>query len=122
MSTLDRSYIRADLTEKEIFEVEISEKDLVTVELKTIDVVYKNVDSDCYDAIFEKIIYNETPTKLTASLFQTAHAYRTGKLKVYLNGVKIHDSEITEESSTTFSLDNYSTDSEDLIEVSYIKA
>ena len=106
----------------ENFEVEISEKDIVTVKLKSIDVIYKNIDSTVYDDIFDKHIYNEAPTKLTASKFQTAYAYRTGKIRVYLNGVKIHNSEITEESSTTFSFDNYSVDNEDLVEVSYIKA
>jgi len=112
MSTTNQTNITADLIEKE----------LITVKLISVDVVYKQVDSTVYDEIYEKLEYNETPTKLTASKFQTAYAYRTTKLKVYLNGVKIHNSEITEDSSTTFSFDNYNTDSIDLVEVSYIKA
>jgi len=106
----------------ENFEVEITEKDIITVKVNSIDVVYKTIDSTVYDDIFGKMIYNETPTKLTASKFQTANAYRTGKLCVYLNGVKIHNSEITEVSSTTFSFDNYNVDNDDLVEVCYLKA
>ena len=122
MSVPNQSNINAKLIEKELFEIEISEKEIITVKLTTIDAVYKYVDSDVYDDIFDKLIYNETPTKINSSTFRTANAYRTGKLKVYLNGQKIHNSEITEVSSNTFSFDNYNVDSQDLVEVSYIQA
>ena len=122
MSTENKQYLTAELIEKENFEIEISEKEIITIKLKSIDVIYKNVDSSVYDDIFDKHVYNEVPTKLTSTTFQTAYAYRTGKIRVFLNGVKIHDSEITEESSITFSFDNYNVDNDDLVEVCYIKS
>lgn len=70
-----------------------------------------------------KIIPNETPTNvnpLPSKRFRTANAFVTGKLKVYLNGQKIHTSEITIHSSTEFSFPiNIITS--DKIECSYIK-
>ena len=121
MTSSNQTYITADLVEKELFEVEISEKEIITVKLTTVDVIYKSVDETVYDDIYGKIVMSETPTRVNASTFQTSNAYRTGTLKVYLNGQKIHNSEITESSSSTFSFDNYNTDLSDLLEVSYIK-
>jgi len=70
-----------------------------------------------------KVILNETPTNvnpLPSKRFKVANAFVTGKLIVYLNGQKIHTSEITFHSSTEFSFPiNIITS--DKIECSYIK-
>ncbi len=78
---------------------------------------------DVVEEELEKIILNETPTNVNAlpsKRFSVANAFITGKLVVYLNGQKIHSSEITIHSSTEFS---YPIDiiASDMVEVSYIK-
>ena len=79
---------------------------------------------DVEETELEQIILNETPTNIYAlpsKRFSIVSACITSKLKVYLNGMKIHSSEITIHSSTEFSfpIDIITSDK---VEVSYIKA
>ena len=113
--------ITATLIEKELFEVDISEKEIITVNFKSIDVIYKNVDSTVYTDIFDKFVKNETPVKLTATQFQTSVNYLPGSLEVFLNGQKIHNSEITESATNKFIMP-ISVLSSDKIEVNYKKS
>jgi hypothetical protein len=69
--------------------------------------------------IYNNFIFNEVPTKLNVTQFQTANAYVSGTLTVYLNGIK--EKYIIEESTTVFSLPIDSID-DDYIEVDYIKS
>jgi len=69
------------------------------------------------------IILNETPINvnpLPSKRFRVANAFVTSKLMIFLNGQKIHTSEITIHSSTEFS---FSIDiiTSDMVECSYIK-
>jgi len=133
----------------EIIEVELVEREIITVEFSVIDFISRNNVSDLQDTnitnpqegqvlVYEdgilvnkdinfiidvQIIQNETPiavNPLPSPRFSTANAYRSESLQVFLNGLKIHTSEITQHSDTEFSLpiDAISTD---MIEVSYIK-
>jgi len=109
-------YITANLVEKELFEVELSEKEIITVNLTAVDILYKT------DEVSIPLwIYNERPTAMTSVKFQLANAYRTGTLRVYLNGVKLNSSDWSETTSTTFTIaiPKLSTDT---IECSYIKS
>jgi len=132
------------------FEVELVEKQLIDVELSVIDVfnVKRNVtdldDVNVNNFLDGEIliledgklvnksvsvvvdtyaVHNETPTfvnPLPSERFQTEYPYRSETLQVFLNGMKIHDSEITKHSDTQFSYPiNIITS--DKIEVAYIK-
>jgi len=109
-------YITATLVEKEIVEVELIEKEIITVNLTSVDILYKT------DEVSIPLwIYNEIPTTMTSVKFQLANEYRTGTLRVYLNGIKLNSLDWSETTSTTFTIAKakLSTDS---IECSYIKS
>ncbi len=66
---------------------------------------------------------NETPVNVSAlpsKRFSTEFAYRSATLQIFLNGLKIHTSEVVQHSDTEFS---YPIDiiAPDVIEISYIK-
>jgi hypothetical protein len=69
--------------------------------------------------IGESSVYNELPTKISSTQFQTANAYVPGTLRVYFNGIK--EKNITEDSTTLFSLP-IPVNLDDEIEVNYIQA
>ena len=131
----------------EIFTVEFIERELVDIELAVIDVIPRKTYITELDditianplngdiLIYENgywankplstqqlnIVFNETPINinpLPSKKFKTTYVFES--IKVYLNGQKIHDSEITKHSDTEFS---YPIDiiTSDKVEVSYIK-
>lgn len=105
-----------ELVEKELVNTEIAEKELIRIALSTIDVIHST-------ASVENTILNETPVNinsLPSARFSVANAFVSGKIQIFLNGMKIHNSEIIFHSSTEFSypLDIISTD---MVEVAYIK-
>ena len=145
----DPLYFQVELVEKEIVSIELVEKELLSVNLKTLDLIPRktyiweledivvinkqNLQVLVYNAslkawenkyltelLAEYLIENETPTEITSIRFQTANSYILGTLNVFLNGQKIHDSEITKVSDTLF---EYPLDiiAGDKVEVRYIK-
>lgn len=139
-----------EFIERELVDIELVVKELIDIELAVIDVIPRktyvtelndvsidnpqNGESLIYEdgywvnkTISEKelgkIIPNETPININAlpsKRFSITNPFVTSKLEVYLNGVKIHSSEITIHSSTEFSypIDIIATDK---VECSYIK-
>lgn len=72
------------------------------------------------DLIIENnIVFNETPSQINSKRFQTAYNYIAGTLLVHINGIK--EKYITQIAPNLFEFD-IDTDSEDIIEISYIKA
>ena len=146
--SLQENVLQVELVEKEIVKVEIIEKEIVIVEFSTIEIITRtagsldgvivtnpqNDDILLYrDGVFINLpvefiienfgIFNETPvaiSPLPSKRFSTAYAYKSGTLQVFLNGMKIHDSEIIKISDTQFEypIDVILTDT---IEVSYVK-
>ena len=131
----------------ETFTVEFIEKELVDIELAVIDVIprrtyitelddiaitnpqngdilihesgnWVNKPSEELESEIPNFIFNETPTKIDSKRFQVANIFRTGTLRVFLNGIK--EKQITIINSTTFEF-KIDTVTEDDIEVSYIK-
>lgn len=98
---------------KEYLDVTITEKELIEVELNVIDVLQSR------EIITVSGLVEEVPTKLTATRFQTSQVYVTGSLKVFLNGIKVHIVDITEESSQIFTIID-STIIGDVIETEYL--
>ena len=72
---------------------------------------------DISTALAEYLI-QETPTKVTTKRFQTSQPYVSTHLKVFFNGIK--EKHITEISDTEFEFD-IDTETEDIVEVEYIK-
>jgi hypothetical protein len=68
--------------------------------------------------IGENSVYNEIPTKISSTQFQTANDYVAGTLRVYFNGIK--EKNITEDSNNLFSLP-IAVNLDDEIEVNYIQ-
>jgi len=104
--------LKVNLIEKELVDINLVEKELVDIDLIVIDVLHYHE---------KEIISNfilETPTKLTASKFQTSKEYTSGTLIVYLNGIK--EKYITELTSTTFEFEIDTVDT-DTIEVAYVE-
>ena len=131
----------------ETFTVEFIEKELVDIELAVIDVIprrtyitelddiaitnpqngdilihesgnWVNKPSEELESEIPNFIFNEVPTKINSKRFQVANIFRTGTLRVFLNGIK--EKQITIINSTTFEF-KIDTVTEDDIEVSYIK-
>ncbi len=110
--------IKVELIEKELIKVEAVDKELIKIELSTIDVLYSHPSLS-----IDNLILNETPvnvTSLPSKRFKTAYPFVSGKIQIFLNGMKIHNSEIIFHSDTEFSypLDIIDTDK---VEVVYIK-
>jgi len=108
-------YIDAVLTEIEPFEVELIDKEVISVNFTSVDAVF--LPDEISIPLF---IYNETPTNMTSVKFQTANEYRTGTLQVFLNGIKLNSTDMSEVSANTFSIAKAKL-STDTIEVSYIE-
>ena len=108
-------YIDAILTEIEPFEVEMVEKELISVNFTSIDTIF--TPDEISIGLF---VYNESPTKMTSIKFQTDNEYRPGKISVFLYGLKFSKSDVTENSSNTFTI-SIPTISTDTLEVNYIK-
>jgi len=136
------------MSEPLTFNVELVEKELVEIELKTLDLIPRKtyiwelediivtnkqnkqvlVYNSTTQAWENKYLYdilnlNETPTNVAAlpsKRFRVANAFLTGQLEVFLNGQKVHKSEITVHSDTEFS---YPIDiaTDDKLEVNYLK-
>jgi len=94
---------------------EIIEKEIIEVDFTSVDILYKTDEIS-----IPLFIYNEVPILVTSILFRTSNNYRTGTLRVFLNGQKLNSIDASEESASTFSIAKakLSTDS---IECSYIK-
>ncbi len=141
--------IDVDLLEKELIDVDLIEKEIIDVTLNQVDVIPRktylyelsDVDSDNatdnqllqYDSSSEtwkpvnvsavvnlNTVYNEEPTQVTTSRFNTANNFLTGTIRVFLNGIKLKSSEVTRINSNTFELSEPIITG-DLIEVNYIK-
>jgi len=95
------------------FKVELVEKEIISVEIKEIDVL------DYYEKNVISNLEVETPTKLSATKFQTSKEYSSGALLVFLNGIK--EKYITELTSTTFEFE-ISTIDTDTVEACYVEA
>lgn len=98
--------------------VELIEKELIKIELSTIDIVHSSAKIS-----LDNLIFNETPINvnpLPSARFKVINAFVDGKIQIFLNGMKIHNSEIIFHSNIEFSypLDIISTDK---VEVAYIK-
>jgi len=91
--------LKVELVEKEIAAVELVEKEILTIELKTIDIL--NNTRQFVESLEAHIVTNETPTKVTSKIFQTANDYIEGSLQVTFNGLV--ESHITVLSDNTFS-------------------
>ena len=68
--------------------------------------------------VYNKCIYNEVPTKLTVTQFQTSNNFVSGTLRVYLNGLR--EKFVTIDAISIFSLPIDSV-TDDSIEVDYVK-
>ena len=131
------------------FEVEFIEKELVEVNFNILDTIppivrkmddLEDVDLDnlqhhqylrynttthqwenvTLEAIIEiNTVFNELPTKVTTTRFQTAFDFIPNTLTVYFNGIK--ERYITEVSSNIFDF-GIDTEVDDIVEVTYIKA
>ena len=75
------------------------DNELVSVELVQIDVI--NNTRQFTESLEAYLIKNETPTKLTSKIFQTANDYISSSLQVTFNGLV--ESHITVLSDNTFS-------------------
>ena len=126
-----------DHVDNELITVELSEIDLIPRksninELEDVTITnpqngdiliyedgyYVNKPLEELESEIPNFIFNEIPTKLTVKKFQVANVFRTGTLRVFLNGIK--EKNITIINSTTFELPIDSV-TLDIIEVSYIK-
>ena len=105
--------INVEISEKELIKVEFTEKEIVGVNLNVLDIGKGLSD----------LILNETPVNvsdLPSKRFRILNPILSNSLQVFLNGLKIHSSEITIHSSTEFSFPiNILED--DLVECTYIK-
>lgn len=66
-------------------------------------------------------ITNEVPTKITSTNFRTANNYINNTLKIFLNGMKIIDSDVTEDPNNAIFTLAFDTVVTDKIEVEYIR-
>ena len=146
----DTTIFDVELVEKELINIDLSVRELVDIELSVIDIVPirknvsemddVNISNPQDDEILVRegkywvnkstsvlidtyAVHNETPTNvspLPSERFRTTFAFRTETLQVFLNGMKIHSSEITQHSDTEFSF-SINIITSDKVEVAYIK-
>lgn len=114
MATNLQDFISATIVEKDIFQIEFVEKEVVSVEFKSADIL------TYHQRVVTSELIKEVPTKLSAKRFQTSEEYVTGSLSCYINGLKVHNADITEISTTVFEIVD-STIVGDTVEVEYIK-
>lgn len=110
---VDKESILTEIVEKEFISPEITDKEFINVDLKLIDILSSN----------RRDWVIETPSNvdsLPSKKFRTNYQFISNKLLVFLNGLKIHSSEIVIHSSTEFS---FPIDilSDDKIECAYIR-
>lgn len=139
--------ITAQLVEKDIINVNFIEKEIISAEFTTISyvpdrrrltslidvdvenledlqILYYNADTEKWEndyltnIIKEYQVIGETPTKLSATLFQTASNYISSTIEVKINGIT--EKYITKVPNNRFSFP-YSTVIDDIITVNYIK-
>lgn len=101
------------MSEQTIY-VTIEEDQPINIELQGCDFVNGGVSS----LILAQYLKHETPTKISATRFQTSCSYTSGHLLVFYNGLK--EKYITEVSSTQFELP-IATVIDDIVEVYYLK-
>ena len=135
------------MAETQIFDVELIEQQLIDVSLTSVDLIPRishiteagdttitnpqngdiliyeddywiNKSLEELESEIPNFIFNEVPTKINSKRFQLANTFRTGTLRVFLNGIK--EKQIVIINSTTFEF-KIDTVTEDDIEVSYIK-
>lgn len=140
----EKKIIEVDISDKEIISVNFNTidalpKKLYIYELDDISInnlqdkdilqydeslgLWVNKSLEDVETELAKIIKNETPiavNPLPSKQFRVIHAFRVNSLEVFLNGLKIHSSEITIISNKKFEfpLDIISTDK---VECNYIK-
>jgi len=90
--------ISATIIEKDLIKVTFVEKEIISVKFTTVDVL-NYVEKHIVSGLIQ-----EVPIKLSAVRFQTHHAYVTGSIKFFLNGLKERKEDITEISSTIFEI------------------
>jgi len=91
--------LKVELVEKELVAIELVEKEILSINLKTVDIIDNT--RQFTESLEAHIVTNETPTKLTSKIFQTANDYIAGSLQVTFNGLV--ESHITKLSDNTFS-------------------
>ena len=139
--------LTAQLVEKDLINVNFTEKEIISVEFTTVglvpdrrhlvnlmDVDVENLEDlqilvynhttekweneHLSDIITQFQVIGETPTKLSATNFQTANNYISNSIQVMING--IIEKYITKIPNNKFSFP-YSTVTDDIITVNYIK-
>ena len=116
MSITNTQDFTVELIENELLGVELVENEILSVDLTQIDVI--NNTRQFIESLEAHIVTNETPTKLTSRIFQTANDYIAGSLVVYFNGIK--EKYVNKLSDNTFSF-NLDLIISDTIEVKYFK-
>ena len=111
-----RTYMDVDLYEKEVVEVDIVERDIITVDINVVDTIRNR--NWVINTVKTYYIPSEVPTKLNSTDFETAYEYVTGKIVVYLNGIKQRN--FTELTSNTIRLSD-AVKADDAVEVGYIR-
>lgn len=101
------------------FEVDLIEKELVEVNLNVVDIIHEEGTGSTGTADLSDLVYNESPTQLSARSFQTANNFQPSSLVVYVNGIK--EGTVVIDGSNQFSLD-FDIITGDEIEINYIKS
>jgi len=134
---VEKDLIHVTFIEKEIISAEITTVGLVpdrrnlvslmdvdVVDLSDLQILVYNADTEKWeneylsDIIKEYQIIGQTPTKLSATTFQTANNYISGSIQVMLNGIV--EKYITKIPNNKFSFP-YNTVTDDIVTVNYIK-
>jgi len=84
----------------------------------SVDGVWKNVS--VATIVDNRSVFNEVPSKISATVFQTAFDFVSGTVRVFLNGIKLDSSTITETNTNEITLDD-STKVGDIVEINYVK-
>lgn len=139
----DKEIISLDIVEKEIINIQLYAIDTLTGLRKNIsefdDVNIENpvngqilvrqdgkwVNTTISDLVSSETIHNETPTPSTpvseGDPYQTAYAFVSNTLEVFLNGMRLEKEDFTILSTKTFSI-GIDTISSDKVSVNYMKA
>ena len=137
--------IKVELIEKELINVKfnvidrieggsggsnvVSLNDLSDVEIATllegqllqydsIEGVFKNVS--VATILDNRSVFNEVPTKISATVFQSAFDFVSGSVRVFLNGLKQDNDSITETDTNEITFAE-PTKVGDIIEINYVK-
>ena len=85
-------------------------------EVQPIQVVIQGYSLTSLEELSNYLIF-ETPTKINAKRFQTSKAFKTGRLAVFINGIKEKYIEIISSTIFEFKIDTVVSD---IVEVQYI--